>query len=154
MSVLLAAGADANIADNDGLTPLVAAAGMGSTGVVKALLDVGAEVEHKNIEGRTALFAACYHGRTDLGTGAAEGTVNHFLSVDLSNFQSVGILTSERFMNSLEEPIKTRIEVAIKRSEFASVTNFHKEFAEAQKVMMELEQTDIGNRSWSGSGTL
>lgn len=75
------------------------------------------------------------------GTGAAKGTVNHFLSVDLSSFQIVDILTSERFMNSLDEPTKVRVVAAIEYSEFRSVKQFRKEFAEARMVVNELEET-------------
>lgn len=44
-------------------------------------------------------------------------------------------------MSSLDEPTKTRVEVAITSSKFGTVKNFREEFAKAQKVLKEIEAT-------------
>ena len=57
---LLEAGADVNVVDRESekKTPLHIAAGRGSSEVVKALLDAGADVKKKSEEGMTALHCA------------------------------------------------------------------------------------------------
>ncbi len=54
VAVLLDAGADPNVKDRDGLTPLMYAAGQGRLELVKLLLARGADVEAKNADGMTA----------------------------------------------------------------------------------------------------
>lgn len=55
---LLEAGAEVNQANNNGKTPLMAAAQEGHEKVVKALLEAGADIEAKNKNGDTALTLA------------------------------------------------------------------------------------------------
>ena len=62
VSVLLAAGAAVDAADEWGDTPLMAAAANGHTPVVQALLDAGASLEAADELGYTALTMAAYYG--------------------------------------------------------------------------------------------
>jgi ankyrin repeat protein len=77
---LLAAGADPNVATDDGVTPLMVAAGIGwvegvtyewsqaqTLETVKLLIDLGNDVNARELsEGRTALMGAAHKGRTDV----------------------------------------------------------------------------------------
>jgi ankyrin repeat protein len=77
MKLLLAAGADVNLATRPGITPLMAAAGMGAkeedtTGrfktqeeaieAIQLCLAAGAKIDATNAQGQTALFAAAQFG--------------------------------------------------------------------------------------------
>lgn len=77
MKLLLAAGADVHLATRAGITPLMAAAGMGTkeedtTGryktqeeaieAIQLCLDAGAPIDATNAQGQTALFAAAQFG--------------------------------------------------------------------------------------------
>ncbi|HEX8311443.1 MAG TPA: ankyrin repeat domain-containing protein, partial [Chthoniobacteraceae bacterium] len=64
---LLEAGANPNIAMNDGRTPLMAAARAGVTGAnTELLLQAGAELNARDKEGRTALGIARKYGRPEM----------------------------------------------------------------------------------------
>ena len=60
---LLAAGADPNRADDDGLTPLHFAAQSGSVEAAQLLLDAGAEPNAVNRHGNSSLFVAVFNSR-------------------------------------------------------------------------------------------
>lgn len=62
---LIDAGADVNLANSDGDTPLMNAAG-GTPDAVRALLAAGANVNAKNRNGDTALIAAAACGQVDI----------------------------------------------------------------------------------------
>ena len=55
---LLQQGADPNLAERDGDTPLIAAARVGFTGAVEPLIELGAKVDETNRMGETALIVA------------------------------------------------------------------------------------------------
>ena len=55
VNALLKQGSDVNVRDNDGATPLMSAAAVGSTDVMKRLLEAGAEVNARNTLGSSAL---------------------------------------------------------------------------------------------------
>lgn len=59
---LLTNGADVNLKDSNGGTPLMQAAFRGNLNIVRALLDRGSDVNAKNIVGYTALMYACEYG--------------------------------------------------------------------------------------------
>lgn len=63
---LIADGADVNIQDDFGNTPLMWAVSKRSTGMAVLLLDAGADVEAKNEDGMTALIEAAYHNAPDM----------------------------------------------------------------------------------------
>lgn len=62
VSALLAAGADVNAADGDGITPLMAAAMSGSLTLARTLLAAGADTRACNIWGMSAQAIARWHG--------------------------------------------------------------------------------------------
>lgn len=53
--------------DEEGKTPLMAAAGRGDLEAVRALLATGADVNAADAHGFTALYHACYNGDEDRG---------------------------------------------------------------------------------------
>lgn len=60
---LLESGFDPNIQTKNGLTPLIHAAEVGNIEVLKALLEHGVEVNHRDYQGCTALLMlTCFHG--------------------------------------------------------------------------------------------
>ncbi len=63
----LAAGEALQAADEEGVTPLMVAAGLGRREVVSALLAAGAEVNAADRRGFTALFHGCYNADEDRG---------------------------------------------------------------------------------------
>ncbi len=62
-SLLIAAGADVNALDKNRNTPLHVAAMFGSHNVIKALLEIGADLHVKNCDGQTALSCAVGQGQ-------------------------------------------------------------------------------------------
>ncbi len=58
MCVLLRFGADVNLADDDGDTPLIMACRSGKSRMVKRLLVGGADMNQKNVGGKKALDCA------------------------------------------------------------------------------------------------
>lgn len=63
---LLKRGADVNLADGDGLSPLAWATMRGYLEIVAQLIELGADVAHQDIEGWTPLHIACFKGYTEL----------------------------------------------------------------------------------------
>ena len=80
MRTLLAKGADPKLGTNDGVTPLMAAAGVGrsarlgrnkegqrqSVEAIKLMLELGADINASNDDGLTALHGAAYSGANDV----------------------------------------------------------------------------------------
>ena len=67
--LLLQHGADPNLADNKGNSPLIRAAmasGDAGRGVAALLLDAEAEIDHQNKNGATALHFACYGSNVEV----------------------------------------------------------------------------------------
>ena len=80
VGILLEAGCDVNLADADGITPLMAAAMTGSVAIARQLLDKGADPRVSNKWGMTAHAIAEWHGYSALAAlvdvsllGACEG---------------------------------------------------------------------------------
>lgn len=69
---LLAAGVDVNVADADGLTPLMASAMNGSFMIARQLLDAGADPSTCNKWDMTAHDIAAFHGHNALAALLAE----------------------------------------------------------------------------------
>lgn len=66
VATLLEAGCDVNLADADGITPLMAAAMNGSVAIARQLLDRGADPRVSNKWGMTAHAIAEWHGYSAL----------------------------------------------------------------------------------------
>ena len=64
--LLLGAGADPNIADINGDTPVSAAAILGNLFMVKLLMEAGADFNKADDEGKSPLHKAVHHGHTDI----------------------------------------------------------------------------------------
>lgn len=60
---MIEAGADVNMKDKQGFTPLILAAQMGHTAVVQALIEAGANADSEGPAGWSALMQASYFGR-------------------------------------------------------------------------------------------
>ncbi|KAI1452157.1 hypothetical protein F4805DRAFT_448633 [Annulohypoxylon moriforme] len=65
LQLILDAGADINLADNDGDTPLIVAAARGEEEAVSFLLDNGADIMHSNCDGRNAIQTAYAHDNSE-----------------------------------------------------------------------------------------
>lgn len=63
--ILLAAGADADIADSHGVLPIHIAADEGNVFIGKALIAAGADISQKTAEGQTPLILAALNGKND-----------------------------------------------------------------------------------------
>lgn len=68
---LIAAGADVQVKDDDGVTPLMCAAGDDGDEMVKVLLAAGAEVDARDSLGRTALIVAVLESNPNGGVNVA-----------------------------------------------------------------------------------
>lgn len=66
VAILLETGCDVNLADADGITPLMAAAMNGSVAIARQLLDKGADPRVSNTWGMTAHAIAEWHGYSAL----------------------------------------------------------------------------------------
>ena len=82
VGILLEVGCDVNLADADGITPLMAAAMNGSVAIARQLLDKGADPRVSNKWGMTAHAIAEWHGYSALAAlvdvslpGSREGRV-------------------------------------------------------------------------------
>jgi ankyrin repeat protein len=84
---LVAAGADVNAADEDGLTSLIRAAYWGKRDVVKALLDAGADAALKTKSGRSAKDVAA--SRIDEYRSWAAGPNNEVVAQRIKVFEDV-----------------------------------------------------------------
>jgi len=77
VKTLIAGGANVDELDSNGDAPLVMAAYLGETGIVRALLDAGADVRAVDPGMRaTALHAAAYAGRTEAARLLIQGGID------------------------------------------------------------------------------
>jgi len=86
LRTLMAKGADPNLGTYDGVTPLLAAAGVGRNGrlarnkeeqkqsiaVIQMMLDMGSDINASNHDGLTAMHGAAFSGANDVVTFLAE----------------------------------------------------------------------------------
>ena len=81
MSLLIQNGAEINLADSTGASPLCTAASKGALGVVSALMEAGAEIQidAQDTDGCTALHHAALHGHREVAdvllAGGADGSI-------------------------------------------------------------------------------
>ena len=83
--LLLQHGADPNLADNDGNSPLLRAAmasGDAGRGVAALLLDAGAEIDHQGNGRMTALMVACQYSNVEVARLLLERGANKDLRMD------------------------------------------------------------------------
>lgn len=73
---LIAAGADVNAVDRDGVAALVIAIGAGQTGVLRALLAAGTDANAADREGSTPLHAAAFAGEVVMARELIEHGAN------------------------------------------------------------------------------
>jgi ankyrin repeat protein len=66
LKLILNAGADVDLSNKAGETPLMVAAQLGRLDYVQALLDKKADPSAKNHEGNTALYFAIFEGHDDI----------------------------------------------------------------------------------------
>ena len=64
--VLISAGADPNVVEKFGFTPLHLAAYLGHAAMVSFLVDNGGDVRRENNQGSTPLHLACKSGNKDV----------------------------------------------------------------------------------------
>ena len=81
--VLIAAGANLNVADPNGMTPLMMAITNNKLPVAQLLVDKGAEVRAADWYGRTSLWAAVEIRNLDVRTGATENGVDREAALEL-----------------------------------------------------------------------
>ena len=94
ISLLVEAGADANVASETGATPLMAAATSGNVDAVQALLDAGAFVNaRETANGQTALMFAAWENRD----GVIKRLIDHGAHVGLTSW--VVSMVEPRFDN-------------------------------------------------------
>lgn len=66
LRLLINRGADVNVADDGGWTPLMLAVRGGKLAAMQALLDAGADAEARNRQGHTALHLAAINGKPEV----------------------------------------------------------------------------------------
>jgi hypothetical protein len=91
---LLAAGAEVNVADEHGVTPLMRAAGSGRLGVVKVLLQSNADAEAKCSDGRSAADFA--HSKLEFFTENIEGCRPGKVEQRIASYRDVMRLLKEK----------------------------------------------------------
>ncbi|KAF9882373.1 hypothetical protein CkaCkLH20_00409 [Colletotrichum karsti] len=80
LQVMLDAGADINLGDREGDTPLIVAAREGDADCVRFLLDHGADIFHANQDNENALQSAIKYGADDDCTGVLIERVSEIMS--------------------------------------------------------------------------
>jgi hypothetical protein len=105
---LLDAGAEVNVADGHGVTPLMRAAGSGRVGVVKVLLQSKADAEAKSSDGRSAADFAL--SKLEFFTENIEGCVPGKVEERIASYRAVlGLLKEAK--EELKHTFKPRAQV-------------------------------------------
>ncbi len=141
--MLVEAGANINVADKDGNTPLHAAI-CGSNRLVSYLIESGADVEIKNGEEMTPLRYACYVGKQ----GAIEALCAAGANVKVDKFSSESlifhVLDEKRgAATTLGKIIKTLIK-------FGASTNFPHPTTGDTELHLAARLTDFDYIAWGG----
>lgn len=121
VDVLVKAGADPNVLDKDGWTPLHTCAAFGCAQTARVLIEHGARVDLLNNYERTSLMEACRHGQTDvvavfLEVGAKIEDVTR--AMELSKTDQVANLLDAYLESNLLDSSTPEAESASKRPRF------------------------------------
>lgn len=76
-----------------------------------------------------------------MGTDFAKSQVDDFLSVDLSNYNSAGIITSERFIATLDAYTRNTIMTVVQHSGFRTMKEFRKSSHLRNKCKLAMVKT-------------
>ncbi len=120
IQLLLDAGADPNLPDKEGRTPLMFAAEKGKRFIVDLLLDNGAKVDQRDKKGQTALWHAALNGKSKtcqalLAAGADPG------AIDVHERPLIYFITSSKTTHWKEISTVLKSKAPEKTREFASV---------------------------------
>ena len=128
MKLLLDNGADPNIQNNGGFTPLIQACYLGNIRAVKILIDKGADVNIKTKLGVNAIQKASYNGYADIvelliSNGANVNEASNVGKTPLMKAVELGGRTKDRMFEDVYNRYKRTIKILIKNGAKLDVSN-------------------------------
>ncbi|USN50942.1 MAG: ankyrin repeat domain-containing protein [Myxococcales bacterium] len=108
---LIEGGANLNVKDAYGFTPLHLAASAGQIEVIEALIKSGAEVDEQDDQGNTALHLAIVRKEKDAVIALLEGGANPNIKENSNSFTPLHLAASAGQIEVIEALIKSRAEV-------------------------------------------